>query len=73
MNAASWGAWRAVSLSNGEPAFLRTAARGSSRWSSTSGTNPNPRSWLALPYRFESDPDPLVLCVDPCDELVRPF
>src|SRR4029450_7834658 len=33
----------------------------------------DPRSWSALPDRFQSDPDPLVLRVDPRDELVRPL
>src|SRR5215211_1550274 len=30
-------------------------------------------SWSALPHRFQSDPDSLVLRVDPRDELARPF
>jgi hypothetical protein len=72
MNAASWGCLARGELVEGEPAFLWSAAWGA-RWSSTTGTNPNPRSWSALPHCFQSDPDPLVLRVDPCDELVRPF
>src|SRR5215203_573324 len=54
-----------MSLSNSEPAFKVSTYSGAE--------TPNQRSWSALPHCFQSDPDSLVLRVDPDDELVRPF
>jgi hypothetical protein len=63
MTAGHARARRTVGLSNSEPAFKVSTY--------SSAETRNLRSWSVLPHRFESDPDPLVLRVDLCDELVR--